>query len=237
MIGTYCWTRPDGLSIAETYGLLAVASLIGDPLGRLIQTLPGIARPLACHDRIQTFLLLDNIVDSRQEPVPTDNSTDADTPNQGATVAARINNLDAKPFSDGQQIFQMAEATILKNKLTMVTGEVGSGKSTFLRLLLGEVPTVQGQIEIETATIAYCGQTPWLRNQSVRDNILGTNPMSDKWYETVTEACALKTDFDLWPLRDETSAGDAGTNLSGGQKQRVVRSDVVLCVREVTDLA
>jgi len=72
------------------------------------------------------------------------------------------------------------------------------------------------------SSMAYCDQTPWLENRSIRDNILGQSPLDEKWLATVLEACALDEDVRMFPLGDLTLVGSGGVSLSGGQKQRVV---------------
>ncbi|CEJ89669.1 hypothetical protein VHEMI05496 [[Torrubiella] hemipterigena] len=221
LLGTYCWTRQDGLATADVYALLAVSSMIADPLGQLVQVFSQIARPLACHDRIQKFLVLDNLVDMRSRPGVEDGSQVVSE--KMATTAAYIEleaaaatmqGLDTTPLVDGRQILQAVDAIFPK-------GDVGSGKSTVLRLLLGEVAASKGRVQIDKSTTGFCGQVPWLYNQSVKDNIIGPNPYADEWYKTVTSACGLTADFEQWPLGDNTNAGDSGSSLSGGQKQRI----------------
>lgn len=177
---------------------------------------------MACHDRIQAFLLQDEVTDVR-EGVTTERGTES------LRTAAKLMNIGTAPTLEGDQILQDTEATIPANKLTIVTGPVSSGKSTILKLFLGEVAIAEGQIKVNVNNIGYAAQIPWLRSKSVRDNILGATPMVETWYQTVTEACGLNIDFGRWPEGDMTKAGQSGTNLSGGQRQRIVRRKAFIC--------
>lgn len=154
-------------------------------------------------------------------PASNDTSTSA-VVQEEEKVAALIKNVGTAPTSEGDQILQDVHATILANKFTIVTGAVGSGKTSVFKLLLGEASIVEGEIGIDGRDIGYCSQIPWLRNQSVRENIIGPNPMRDVWYTTVTNACGLDVDFNSWPEGDATIAGSSASKLSGGQKQRIV---------------
>lgn len=116
------------------------------------------------------------------------------------------------------------ESTPTGNLVTIV-GPVGSGKSTFLKGLAGETPVVQGNLFIKYPHLAFCEQTPWLTNGTIRDNIIGERPLSTldgEWYSTVVKACGLDLDLKRMPAGDETLVGSNGAKLSGGQKQRVV---------------
>jgi len=67
-------------------------------------------------------------------------------------------------------------------ELVVVVGSVGSGKSSFLRACLGEMEWAQNEGDTSGlqwhlswrhgTTIAYAPQTPWIRNRSLRDNII-----------------------------------------------------------------
>lgn len=107
-------------------------------------------------------------------------------------------------------------------KLTMIIGSVGSGKSSLLSAILGEMLTVSGQTRwLSNTHIAYVAQKPWLLNKTLKDNILFGNDFLWKRYQKVIEACALQPDIDCLPAGDLTEIGEKGINLSGGQKQRV----------------
>ena len=75
--------------------------------------------------------------------------------------------------------------------LTIVVGSVGCGKSTFLKWLLGETPVFGGSVHVETPEIAFCDQSPWIANASIRENIVGESMFDDAWYNQVVWACAL----------------------------------------------
>lgn len=108
-----------------------------------------------------------------------------------------------------------------EGKLTLVVGPVGSGKSTLLKAFLGEVAIVSGSVKISSSEIAYCDQSPWLMNGTVRDSIIAFSPVDERWYQQVLDACALREDL-LQLLRgDLTTIGSKGIVLSGGQSQRI----------------
>ncbi|KAI1813701.1 ABC transporter [Poronia punctata] len=104
--------------------------------------------------------------------------------------------------------------------LNVITGASGSGKSTLLMGILGETLLESGSITCPD-DIAYASQTPWLQNETVRENILFNSPFEKVRYDRVINACGLSVDMDEFPDRDETEVGESGTSLSGGQKSRV----------------
>ncbi|XP_043690945.1 ABC transporter C family member 3-like [Telopea speciosissima] len=101
-----------------------------------------------------------------------------------------------------------------------VCGSVGSGKSSLLSCILGEVPKVSGAIKLN-GTMAYVAQSPWIQSGKIVDNILFGKEMDTERYEMVIEACSLKKDLELFAFGDQTVIGERGINLSGGQKQRI----------------
>ncbi|KAL5292357.1 Sur family protein [Megaselia abdita] len=118
--------------------------------------------------------------------------------------------------------FQMDNIAIPKGKLTVVVGDNGSGKSSFLLALLQEMNKLSGQVLWNKySSIAYVSQEPWLQNSKIRDNILFGELYRPKRYDLVLNACALKDDLRLMPSGDLTSIKGNGINISGGQKQRI----------------
>lgn len=120
------------------------------------------------------------------------------------------------------------DATLLNNlsfdltpgTLTAVVGETGSGKSGLLVSLLGETTVVSGSLGIK-GTIAYAAQTAWIRNATLKENVLFGSPMNRSRYEDTIHRCALEQDLEELTDGDETEIGEKGLTLSGGQKQRV----------------
>ena len=106
----------------------------------------------------------------------------------------------------------------------MLVGPIGSGKTTLLESILGETIAIGASSKGQLPPVAYCSQTPWLRNQTIRQNVLGELLMDVKWYKTVILACGLEKDLSYLPRGDRTSVAGNGITLSGGQKQRIVCS-------------
>ncbi|KAL9995772.1 putative ABC-type xenobiotic transporter [Helianthus debilis subsp. tardiflorus] len=101
-----------------------------------------------------------------------------------------------------------------------VCGSVGSGKSSLLPYILGEVSKISRHVKVEGSK-AYVAQSPWIQCGKIEDNILFGREMDRKRYEKVLEACSLNKDLEILSFGDQTVIGEWGINLSGGQKQRI----------------
>uniref|UniRef100_T1KCV0 ABC-type glutathione-S-conjugate transporter n=1 Tax=Tetranychus urticae TaxID=32264 RepID=T1KCV0_TETUR len=111
---------------------------------------------------------------------------------------------------------------IEQGKLVAIIGPVGSGKSSLLHAILGEMKKVKGRVNIDgKLKMAFVAQQVWIQNTTLRENILFGNPYIKSKYDRVISACALDLDISYLPGGDETEIGEKGINLSGGQKQRV----------------
>jgi ABC-type multidrug transport system fused ATPase/permease subunit len=122
-------------------------------------------------------------------------------------------------------------------KLNVVVGPTGSGKTSLLMGLLGEMTKLKGEVYLPgggsredltpdpdtglTESIAYCAQQAWLVNGTVKDNIVFASEFNQKRYDDVIDACSLKRDLEILDAGDETIVGEKGVTLSGGQKQRI----------------
>ncbi|KAG0096414.1 hypothetical protein BGZ93_004576 [Podila epicladia] len=109
---------------------------------------------------------------------------------------------------------------IPRGSLVAVVGPVGSGKSSLLQAMVGNMTMSQGEI-IRGTNISYASQTAWIQNATIRDNILFDTPMDEDRYRRVIKACCLEQDLKLFPFGDQTEIGERGVNLSGGQKARL----------------
>ena len=106
------------------------------------------------------------------------------------------------------------------DELVFVTGSVGSGKTSLLLSLLGDLTVYKGQVT-NCGRIAYVAQQPWVFSGSVQDNILFGQPLDTRRYNMVIEACALLKDIQAFPDGDATMIGERGIVLSGGQRARI----------------
>ncbi|KAL8730032.1 MAG: hypothetical protein Q9166_004356 [cf. Caloplaca sp. 2 TL-2023] len=110
--------------------------------------------------------------------------------------------------------------TLGRNELVAVIGSVGSGKSSLLAALAGDMRRTDGQVTMG-ASRAFCPQYAWIQNATVRDNIVFGKEYQRKWYNEVVDACALRPDLEMLPHQDMTEIGERGITVSGGQKQRL----------------
>ncbi|XP_018549671.1 ATP-binding cassette sub-family C member 5 isoform X1 [Lates calcarifer] len=109
---------------------------------------------------------------------------------------------------------------IKKGSLIGICGGVGSGKSSLLSALLGQMTLLEGNVAA-SGGFAYVSQQAWILNDSLKENILFGNEYDQEKYNAVLEACCLLPDLAELPYGDMTEIGERGANLSGGQRQRV----------------
>ncbi|KAF5390969.1 hypothetical protein D9757_004019 [Collybiopsis confluens] len=123
-----------------------------------------------------------------------------------------------KPFE-----LKNLKLTIPKGAFVAIVGKVGSGKSSILQALIGEMRKCSGQVQFG-GSVAYVPQIPWIRNANVRSNILFGQPEDASRLQGVIQACSLIQDLNILPNGQDTEIGEKGINLSasqGGQKARI----------------
>eukprot|EP00004_Rigifila_ramosa_P021254 TRINITY_DN5618_c0_g1_i1.p1 TRINITY_DN5618_c0_g1~~TRINITY_DN5618_c0_g1_i1.p1 ORF type:complete len:1399 (-),score=364.82 TRINITY_DN5618_c0_g1_i1:59-4255(-) len=118
------------------------------------------------------------------------------------------------------------DLTVETGELVMIVGSVGSGKSSFLSAVLGEIDRVEGYLA-RRGSIAYVPQTAWILNSTVKDNIIFGNEWSPAKYQLAIKCCALESDLKMLPDGDNTEIGERGITLSGGQRQRIAMARAV----------
>ncbi|KAH9043416.1 ABC transporter [Lactarius hengduanensis] len=121
-----------------------------------------------------------------------------------------------------------------RGQLVAIVGAVGSGKTSLLQGFIGDMRRTEGSIRVG-GSVAYCSQSAWIQNATIRDNIcFGRAFEAERYWKAVHDAC-LEPDLDVLPNGDLTEVGERGISLSGGQKQRVnicraiySRSDILI---------
>lgn len=141
-------------------------------------------------------------------------------PPSGIAPRVVVENASFGWYKNGNTLLNDINITVYPEKTSVIIGSVGSGKSSLMSALLGEMYKKQGLVAVR-GTVAYCPQTAWIMNSTLRDNILFGKPYDENWYNQVIYACGLTQDINMLPGGDLVEIGEKGINLSGGQKQRV----------------
>ncbi|CAN0898064.1 ABC transporter C family member 3 [Linum grandiflorum] len=226
LISFVFWGSPTFVSVA-TFGtcmLLGIPLESGKILSALatfrvlqepIYTLPDIISMLVqmkvSLDRIVAFLRLDDLPDDVVKNLPRGDSD---------TAIEIVDGCFSWDSSLPNPTLRDINLKVLSGMKVAVCGTVGSGKSSLLSCILGEVPKISGTVEL-CGTKAYVAQSPWIQSGKIQENILFGKEMDKDKYDKVLEACALKKDLELFSFGDQTGIGERGINLSGGQKQRI----------------
>ncbi|OAD61579.1 Multidrug resistance-associated protein 1 [Eufriesea mexicana] len=138
---------------------------------------------------------------------------------ENGTFAWDMENID-------RPILRNISLKVEQGQLVAIVGTVGSGKSSLISALLGEMEKISGRVNTK-GSIAYVSQQAWIQNASLQDNVLFGKPLHKNLYNRVIESCALNPDLKVLPAGDKTEIGEKGINLSGGQKQRVALARAV----------
>jgi len=137
-------------------------------------------------------------------------------------------------FPNDQIGIKNVNFTIEKNSFTVITGRIGSGKTTLVRSLLGLLPFQDGAILWNGESVehpsdffipprsAYTGQVPRLFSDTVRNNILlGQEEEKQEMVDEAIYSAVLESDILSLEKGLDTVIGPRGVKLSGGQQQRV----------------
>ncbi len=136
----------------------------------------------------------------------------------------KISFHDVRYSNDGKKIYSINDLELEPNQIYLISGESGSGKTTFINVLLGFVPLISGSIKIGDV---FSRSENWLNHFSVQfqnHQILNRN---------LIENISLSENFDqekidhyikmlkLESLNSEDCFGNRGEKISGGEKRRI----------------
>lgn len=218
LVAAILWTKfPGGFTANKAFPILAAVNYLQEPVVYLMLSLTFVAPMLACIARIHAFLELPERNDSREcldKSQPTE-KVSSDVP------VIEMKDVSVNVPASKTTLLRHVNLRLLRGKVLALLGPISCGKSTFLRSALGEEP-VHGEIAVKTRKIAYCSQTPWLQNSSIRENVVGPGEFKEGWYWDVIRACQLVDDLERLSSGDMTPVGSDGINLSVGQRVRVV---------------
>uniref|UniRef100_UPI0005CAB691 ABC transporter C family member 3-like n=1 Tax=Fragaria vesca subsp. vesca TaxID=101020 RepID=UPI0005CAB691 len=202
------------LNTGTVLSALATFRILQEPIYNLPELISMIAQTKVSVDRIKEFVKEDQL-----KLIP------GHTPKQSNVMIVIETGEYAWKTSDqnlkNPTIKIVEKIEIIKGYKVAICGSVGSGKSSLLSSILGEIPKISGVGAKVYGTKAYVPQCSWIQSGTVRENVLFGKEMIEGYYEDVLEACALDQDVKMWEDGDLTVVGERGMNLSGGQKQRI----------------
>ncbi|OCK85970.1 putative multidrug resistance protein [Lepidopterella palustris CBS 459.81] len=244
------------LSTNQALTSLATITLLTSPASTLLTAIPDTGAAIGCFERIQKFLVAPSWEDKRGRTAQrrsTSNDSSSFQPDAGIELqefwtdkqglssrvafpnpsernAILMTGITVKPSPTSEPAISDVNLQLKAFTTTILTGPVGSGKSTLMKSILGELSLDKGDISIASKNIGYCSQTPWILNTTIQRNICGserTSSIDEEWYQSVLTACCLNQDLLQLEDGDQSTPGTRGLTLSGGQKQRVALARVL----------
>lgn len=141
------------------------------------------------------------------------------------TIEESIDEEKAENESNNQSsgVFRLEDISfeVKAGELLCIVGSVGSGKSSLVQGILGEMKKLSGTVEI-TGSVAYCPQQAWIQNTTVRENITFGKPFDRKKFDEIVNVCALGPDLNQIAGGELAEIGEKGINLSGGQRKLMI---------------
>ncbi|KAI0199662.1 metal resistance protein YCF1 [Astrocystis sublimbata] len=209
----FVWTHDTPLSTDIVFPCLALFNLLTFPLAVLPMVITSIIEATVAATRLSDYLNAEEIQPDAVElgPAPEARGDDAVVIRKGTFSWNR---------HETKTVLQNIDFRAHKGDLICVVGRVGTGKSSLLQSILGDLWKTEGEVRVN-GTVAYAAQQSWIMNATVKENIIFGYRYDSNFYEKTVKACALLDDFAQLPDGDETVVGERGISLSGGQKARV----------------
>ncbi|CAG2058205.1 unnamed protein product [Timema podura] len=167
--------------------------------------------------RLQAFLMQEEW--STYQPISTKESSTENNVSEQTIISLNGATASWKSGSP-QNTLQNIDIQVESGQLISIIGSVGSGKTSLLQVLLGELPLSKGTCFLK-GKLSYACQDSWVFGSTIRQNIVFGSPFDQKRYDEVVAVCALLPDIEQFPERDMTYIGERGITLSGGQKARI----------------
>ena len=223
--GIFVLTQHRPLTTEIVFPALTLFNLLTFPLAILPMVITAIVEASVAVGRITSYLLAEEL---QENAVRREDGVD-----ELGEETVRIRDASFTwNKNEARQALQDVNFSAQKGELACIVGRVGSGKSSLLQAVLGDLWKLKGEVVLRGKT-AYVPQSAWVMNASVRENIVFGHRWDPQFYDKTVKACALRDDFASLPDGDQTEVGERGISLSGGQKARLTLARAVYARADV----
>jgi ABC-type multidrug transport system fused ATPase/permease subunit len=217
MLSFICYSLThNGLTAAEVFSSLALFNGLRIPLNLLPMVLGQVIDAWGSVQRIEEFLLQEEMVEdmtidstgpdairledasftwekSHHEESDKEKADKAkkikDKDNPAPAPLTESSGDDTSTLVEEREPFKLQDLNfdVKRNELVAVIGSVGSGKSSLLSALAGDMRKTEGRVTFG-ASRAFCPQYAWIQNTTLKNNIVFGKDMNKKWYNEVIQA-------------------------------------------------
>jgi ABC-type multidrug transport system fused ATPase/permease subunit len=203
-------------SVSDMFGVMLIFDLLRGPLLTLAGLADGMARYRVSIKRLDKFFMEEEILQDLSNVPKTSVMSD--------DIVMSVNDASFKWLQDNDvATLRNISLEIKLGALVCIVGEIGSGKSSLIAALLGEMrskASLSLSSQLDEFSKALVTQDPWIQHGSLLSNIVFQHKFDAQRYSDTVDACAMRRDIELLADGDQTELGEFGANLSGGQKQR-----------------
>ncbi|KAF7367211.1 ATP-binding cassette transporter [Mycena sanguinolenta] len=238
----------ESLTASKVFSSMSVFDMLRNQLHFIFWAVSQAVTGKVSLDRVNEFLQKTELLDAFAEKdpdtaelfVPADAETNGKIGFRDATFAWTSEKSDGS-LTPSRRKFTLkikGEMLFQPRCINLVVGPTGSGKTSLLMALLGEMhfvpsgPTSWYHLP-RGKGVSYAAQESWVQNETIRENILFGAEYDEVRYKKVLHQCALERDLELFEAGDATEVGEKGLTLSGGQKARITLARALYAHTEI----
>ncbi|BFM49243.1 ATP-binding cassette domain-containing protein [Marinomonas sp. THO17] len=204
-------------NMGDVFVLVSIFTLIQFPIVDMPKKINALINSTISLNRLVEFFNIDDSVENEID------------------ISMNLGDLELINLStENKEILSDVNLYVNKGECIAIFGDTASGKTLIFDIITGKKTDFMGCIRFN-GKIHYLEHSPWLANDTIKNNILFGQDYREEDYKKILFQCDLYDDLEKFPFGDNTLVGEMGSLLSGGQKQRVAiaralysKSDIIL---------